>query len=306
MRGLKRMSIRLTHRESPLRRLALRGVHPLTYLLPTSIGKPMRRGIRDRLAMPRADVVFVSFPKSGRTWVRVMVSRLYHTCLGMPGDDVIEFDNLHARDERVPRVLFTHDGEPWRRPEDLPADKGMYRGKRIVLLVRNPIDVSVSRYFHVRNRARALRHKEYASMPMGEFVWAPMGGIPTIVAFMNLWDAARASLPDLLVLRYEDLRSEPHTHLARLAEFLGLACTDDQVAEAVSFAAFENLRKLEEKGAIATARLGARQEGNPDSFKVRRGKVKGYRDYFTAAEAERMERYVRDRLAPGYGYPGGA
>ena len=247
-------------------------------------------------------MVFVSFPKSGRTWVRVMMSRLYHTHFGIPGDDILEFDNLHQRDPRIPKILFTHDGEPWRRPGQLDGDKSAYATKKVVLLVRNPIDVAVSRYFHVRNRAQELWHKEYAAMPIGEFVWAPLGGLPTIVAYLNDWDRARPSLPDLLVLRYEDFRRDPASNLTRLADFVGIGSSADEVADAVSFASFDNLRKLEEQRAIATSRLGARQEGNPDSFKVRRGKVGGYRDYFTAEEAARMEAFVRDQLSPSFDY----
>jgi hypothetical protein len=271
-------------------------------LLPKTIGRPIRRGLRDQLALPRADMVYVSYPKSGRTWVRVMVSRLYRTHFGLPGDDILEFDNLHQRDPRIPKILFTHDGEPWRRPEQLDADKSPYATKKVMLLVRNPIDVAVSRYFHVRNRARELRHKEYAAMPIGEFVWAPLGGLPTIVAYMNDWDRARRALPDLLVQRYEDFRRDPGSHLAQLATFIGIGSSADEIADAVSFASFENLRKLEEQRAIATSRLGARQEGNPDSLKVRRGKVGGYRDYFTAEEVARMETFVRERLSPSFGY----
>ena len=137
--------------------------------------------------------------------MRVMISRLYRTHFGLSGDVILEFDNLHKRDPRVPKILFTHDGEPWRRPDDLPKDKSAYATKRVVLLVRNPIDVAVSRYFHVRNRASDLRHKEYASMPIGEFVWAPLGGLPTIVAWMNIWAQACAELTDPLVLRWNSI-----------------------------------------------------------------------------------------------------
>ncbi len=271
-------------------------------LLPKTISRPIRRGLRDQLALARADMVFVSYPKSGRTWLRVMVSRLYRTHFGLPGDDILEFDNLHQRDPRIPKILFTHDGEPWRRPEQLDADKSPYATKKVMLLVRNPIDVAVSRFFHVRNRARELRHEEYAEMPIGEFVWAPLGGLPTIVAYMNDWDRARPALPDLLVQRYEDFRRDPASHLAQLAVFIGIGSSAGEIADAVSFASFENLRKLEEQRTIATSRLGARQEGNPDSFKVRRGKVGGYRDYFTAEEVARMEAFVRERLSPSFGY----
>jgi alcohol sulfotransferase len=287
---------------SALRRLALAGLQPLTHVLPKKIGRPVRRKIRDRMVLPDADVVFVSFPKSGRTWVRVMMSRVYHTHLGVPGDELFEFDNLHKLDPRIPRMLITHDGEPWHTPQGLQTDKSVYAGKKVILLARNPIDVAVSRYFHIRNRATWIPYPEYKDMPIGEFVWAPLGGLPTIVAYMNIWDRARATIRDLLMVRYEAFRTQPEATLAKVSEFLGLPATSQQIAEAVSYAAFENLRKKEELGAISSHRLGARQEGNPDSLKVRRGKVRGYLDYFSAEEVARLEAYVRDHLAPNYGY----
>lgn len=262
----------------------------------------MRRAIRDRLAMPSADSVLVSFPKSGRTWVRVMLSRLCTRHFGLDGEEVMEFDNLHARDMRIPRILFTHDGEPWHRPEDLPADKSLYAGKPVLLLVRDPIDVAVSRFFHVNNRSRWIPYPEYKDMKIGEFVWAPLGGIPTIVAYMNNWLRAEGTVGRLLVQKYEDYRTNPEATLAEAAKFLGIPATPEEVAEAVQYAAFENLKKKEQKGEIQNHRLGARQEGNPDSLKVRRGKVKGYLDYFSPEEAERMEKFVRDNLDPRYGY----
>ena len=287
---------------SQLARLTLVVLRHLARLLPKSIAKPMRRSIRDQLALPESDVVFVSFPKSGRTWVRVMMSRVYHTHFGVPGDELVEFDNLHKLDPRIPRMLITHDGEPWHTPHELPTDKSVYADKKVILLARNPIDVAVSRYFHIRNRATWIPYPEYKDMPIGEFVWAPLGGLPTIVAYMNIWDRARATIRDLLMVRYEDFRTQPEATLAKVTEFLGVPATSEQIADAVSYAAFENLRKKEELGAISSHRLGARQKGNPDSLKVRRGKVRGYLDYFSAEEVARMEAYVRDQLAPSYGY----
>lgn len=284
------------------RALPLHLKHALSRLLPDVTGKPIRRAARDALKLPRADFVLISFPKSGRTWVRVMMSRLYHTHLSVPGEEIIEFDNLHRLDPRIPNILFTHDGEPWYRPEELPADKSKYADKKVILLARHPIDVAVSRYFHIRNRATLLPHKEYAEMPINEFMWAPLGGLQTIVAYMNIWDRARQTMPHVLVVRYEDFRAEPVPTLARLAEFLGIGATLEEVKEAVDYAAFENLRKKEEQGAISSHRLGARQPGNPDSLKVRRGKVGGYRDYFNEEEIARLEQYVRDNLSPSYGY----
>ena len=42
------------------------------------------RGREQFRKLQLADIVFVSFGKSGRTWLRVMVSRLYQQMYGLP------------------------------------------------------------------------------------------------------------------------------------------------------------------------------------------------------------------------------
>ena len=51
----------------------------------------------------------VSFGKSGRTWLRVMLSRVFQVQHGLGQRALIGFDNLHDTDRRVPKILFTHD-----------------------------------------------------------------------------------------------------------------------------------------------------------------------------------------------------
>jgi hypothetical protein len=53
---------------------------------------------------------------------------------------------------------------------------------------------------------------------------------------------------------------------------------------------------------LSGGRMVARDRNNPDSFKVRRGKVGGWRDHFTADEVQRIEALVVRDLAPVFGY----
>ena len=48
--------------------------------------------------------------------------------------------------------------------------------------------------------------------------------------------------------------------------------------------------------------LKRRDAGDPESFKVRRGKVGGYRDYFSPQQVEELETLVNDNLSPVFGY----
>ena len=83
---------------------------------------------------------------------------------------------------------------------------------------------------------------------------------------------------------------------------MGETFSDLELEEAVAFGAFDNLKKLERQGFFRQGGLTLRNPKDPESFKVRRAKVGGYKDYFTAAQVAELEELVRKRLSPTLGY----
>jgi hypothetical protein len=67
------------------------------------------RGQEDFWKLRSADCVIVSFGKSGRTWLRVMLSRIYQVRYGLAQRHLLAFDNLHNKVPAIPRIFFTHD-----------------------------------------------------------------------------------------------------------------------------------------------------------------------------------------------------
>ena len=74
---------------------------------------------------------------------------------------------------------------------------------------------------------------------------------------------------------------------------MGESFSDREIEEAVAFGAFDNLRNLERQGFFRQGGLTLRNPKDPESFKVRRAKVGGFRDYFTAAQVAELEELVR-------------
>ena len=70
----------------------------------------------------------------------------------------------------------------------------------------------------------------------------------------------------------------------------------------MEFAAFDSLSRKEKEGFFSSGRLRPADPEDAGSFKVRRGKIGGYRDYFTAEQNDRIDTLVREQLDPFFGY----
>ena len=282
------------------------------FFLPAERKRALERHLRGKEEFRKlalADVVIVSFGKSGRTWLRVLLSRFFQLRFGLRPSAFIGFDNLHRKNDGIPRVFFTHDNY-LRDYTGHTGDKSDFYGKKVVLLVRQPGDVAVSQFhqwkFRMRPHKKGLNKYPEHGTEVDVFTFAldEDAGLPKVIDFMNGWAREIPRLQHLLVVRYEDLRRDTAGQLRRVLEFMGQTATDAELKDCVEFASVENMRKLEEKSAfwLAGSRMKPGDKANPDSFKVRRAKVGGYRDYFTDEQAARLDAMTEERLLPGLGY----
>lgn len=269
------------------------------------------RYLRGRKAVRRiekCDVAVVSFGKSGRTWLRVLLSRYYQQRHGLPPDAMLIYDNLNRINPAAPTVYFTHDYYLADYTGDRSA-KDVYRNCKLVLLVRDPRDTAVSSYFQRKHRMRTWK-KLINGYPMegpgdsiASFMMGSSGGLPKIVRYLNDWAAALASHDRHIIVRYEDLKRDTAGTLRRLLEFLGETPSEEELAECVKFASIESMRKMEQEGgANLGRRLSAGDEANPESYKVRRATVGGYRGHLSDEEAETARAFLGDKLDPSFGY----
>lgn len=283
----------------------------LCFWLPAQRRKKIERWLRGReefKKLEKSDWVLMSWGKSGRTWLRVMLSRAYQLKGGLDARELLDFDNLKHLDPQLPAVFFTHNNY-LRDYTGNQESKAHFKGKRIVLLVRDPRDVAVSQFFQWQFRMRPNKKfiNDYpphgADIGVWDFVLDKDAGLPRTIEYFNGWARAIPELQDVLVVRYEDMRTEPAAVLGRILEFTGTEATPEQVQEAVDFAAYDNMKKMEQekffKGSGARVKPG--DKDNPQSFKVRKAKVGGYRDYFTDQQCEQLDQMV-SQLDPLFGY----
>ena len=285
------------------------------FWLPTEERVRRERRLRGReqwRKLAKADLVVVSYGKSGRTWLRVLMSRFYQQRHGLREHSLIGFDNFHLRCAAIPRVFFTHDNytKDYTGNIDSKAD---YYDKKVVLLVRHPADVAVSQFhqwkFRMRPNKKTLNaYPEHtAELTVQDFMLGHEAGLERAIDFLNQWGRELPRLRELRIVRYEDMRADPAATLGRVLEFIGTPASPAELADAVAYASFENMRQLEQRNRfwLAGGRMKARDPNQPESFKTRRGKVGGWRDYVDAPLAAEVTRRIDECLLPVFGYTSG-
>jgi len=268
------------------------------------------RGKEQYNTLQKADLVFVSFGKSGRTWLRVMISHLFRLMYGLPENALLSFDNFHNMNRAIPKTFFTHDNYI----KDYMGNfdhKAPFYNKRVVLMARDPRDVAVSQFFQWKFRLKPNKVliNNYPSrdtdISLYDFVMGDAGGsMAEVVEYLNVWAAELDKMEHFHLLRYEDLRAQPQEQLTELLTFMNVKATAEHVAGAVEYSSYENMKKMEssEQFRLAGGRMMPTDKDNPDSYKVRRAKVGGYRDYFSDEEVAAIDTRLRETLAPMFGY----
>jgi hypothetical protein len=257
-----------------------------------------RRNFSSRAsALSGGEVIILSVPKSGRTWIRAFL------CAYLCKRHGLEFTLQPGRYNQsgFPRVIFSHDlfehrtkGDLWDRLRGkyLVPRKELSRAK-IILLARDPRDCFVSLYLQLTRRDPhapvELRRKSVSEMLRDRRF-----GVHAIVNTMNDWIEEFSGRNNFIVIRYEALRASPAEHFRDLLAALGESSPDmTMFHEALEFSRFENMQKLEAAGAFDSKILHPGDVRDPESFKVRRGKVGGYREYLSVED----QQYAADALA---------
>lgn len=280
-------------------------------------------------AEPCSIVWLASYPKSGNTWLRAMLTHLLAgrgervsvnalvgaahgsdrhalddacgiTSSEMPASELLPYRALLHRqlaaEHDAPLFVKTHDR--YARAADgtalFPADAS----RAVIYLVRNPLDVALSFAHH--NRLGLDATIDRMADPAATLNLWPDRISPFLPVDLGDWSGHVASwtgqsdIP-LCLLRYEDMLADPGAALARAAAAAGIAATAPQIAAAVDASRFDRLRDQE-----AAEGFVERPANMPNFF--RSGTAGDWQGALDAAQVARIVA-AHGTLMAAMGYP---
>ena len=202
----------------------------------------------------------VSFPKSGRTWLRVMLDKLDVT-----------MSYTHAGSEYTVSCHFN----------DLPMPRSRSGPGKQLFLLRDPRDTVVSGYFQKSKRKK----RDPFSGDLSEFIRDPHYGIEKIAQFNLAWLTSYASMDSSThrSISYEAIRNDPAQAMTLIYTYLKdqppNPLSIQSVIEEASFSRMQAQERSGELGAQYGSILTPADASDPESMKVRKGKIGGYKDY---------------------------
>lgn len=261
------------------------------------IPKRFRKSIQNKVFTSLSDTLIISFPKCGRTWLRVMLSHYLVNHFELDQTEWIETQAIANNRRDIPRIYFTHDDNPHnKRADQLNADKKSYKKNKIIFLVRDPRDVLVSIFHHKKFRSKNFNGS------LSDYLKQHVGSLDSILSFYNIWFSNRHIPQQFILIKYENFHSNPFLELKNVLEFCGIENLDDQkIHEAIHFAQFSNMRKME-KSDSQNKKLKPVDLENLSSFKTRKGKVGDYKNQFSDSEITFIDQKIQESLNPAFCY----
>lgn len=237
----------------------------------------------------------VSYPKSGRTWLRLMFGHLVCSRFEMNQSLMLHTRRLTRRAGMI-QTTFTHDGSSIRhsnRWDQLSGSKEEYRDAKVVVQIRDPRDTMVSSYFYATKRRSVFQG------PIADFLRSDKFGAKKVIKFYADWYWNRQVPKDFLLVRYEEMHTEASSVLRSVIQFLEIpSVADSMIREAVEFAQFENMRKMEATGQFQKHTLRPGDLNNTDTYKTRRGKVGGFKEHLSPEDCDFVAALVKEAQCP--------
>ena len=222
--------------------------------------KDIARSIR-LLKIKKEDIILASYPRSGITWMQFLIANLVK-----PDDLEIDFHTVH---DIIPEFGRIDDQYQTVINKKIIKTHATYNRayKRTIYLVRDGRDVYVS-YYHYR-----LKQLEEGTT-FGDFLRREDHYPCLWKDHIQSWYDAGLPEEDFLVIRYEDILEDARQEVRKIANFIGMQASAEDIQQAIDKSSFERMKKIDQT-------KGRKYNLTKTNKFVRKGKAGSWRDEFS-------------------------
>ncbi|XP_071478960.1 sulfotransferase 1A1-like [Diadema antillarum] len=262
------------------------------------------------------DTFVITYPKSGTTWMQLImllvlnegnVAKLEgrHVMLMVPFLDIVDVSNFtdlskapplaaYAKDMPSPRILKTHCLPDW-LPVDIRSDDPEVK---VIYVARNPKDAAVSLYHFCQSLRYMPSYESWDEF--FELFIAGRGPVGSWFENVLPW-WRRRNHPNVLFLKYEDMKKDHRGAVEQVASFMGKSLSDDvidRIVEASTFSAMKKSKSTNPDSYYVPAGLTTRESStNIGSSFMRKGVIGDWKNYFTDEQNRRYDELYDKEMA---------
>ena len=274
---------RLSHTAVPSR--LTKAWHVVKPCVPTTFRYVVRKNLQylHSRKLTTDDVMLLSYPKSGSTWLRSMLLLIVSENKATPSNLAEWIPPLHMVGHRrfsSPRIVRSHDAI------DTP---GFSKSSKILVLVRDPRSLVVSYYHHLKRRNISTTIEDCTSELLNH-------GFDEIGSWkQHVSQAVKMAgmSENVKIVTYESLLENTQAQMSAILDFYKLDQSNVDLAEVIQKCTPDNLRKM---------RISAGVDLNtPNGSDIRKGSAKGWQDECPTSCIQKIQNQTGKQLeALGY------
>lgn len=185
------------------------------------------------------DVFLVSYPKSGNTWARFLLSNAIS-----PSGYPVDFRNI---DKIIPDIYKVnlydlHKMQGRRIIKSHSSFNPLY--PKVIYIVRNPFDVATS-YFFYSKKIGSISNDMVIEDYIDKFINDP-GEFGTWEQNVKSWIYPMIGKDNFILIKYEDLLDNAANTIQRMLKFINVNAARE-MDEIISLSSFDNMKNLERR-----------------------------------------------------------